>query len=153
MTVPPGIPAVDAPGGRLLLTGWFSFLHGEATAGDLLSLHRVQAALDESGPAYDIAWSSGFHPGGLHLEELDPLRYGSLVFLCGPLHGPQVEDLHDRFAHCVRLAVGISVLDVDDPAVRGFHRVLARDAPGALPRRDLAASAPRPARRPSWAWC
>ncbi|MEU8350278.1 MULTISPECIES: polysaccharide pyruvyl transferase family protein [Streptomyces] len=128
--------------GRLLLTGWFSFTDGEATAGDVLSLHRVQASLDRRGTAYDIAWSSGFRPDGLHLEDLDPDRYSTLVFLCGPLHGPQVEALHERFAHCARLAVGTSVLDPADPAVLGFHHVLPRDAPGREPRRDLAASAP-----------
>ncbi|WP_030543419.1 polysaccharide pyruvyl transferase family protein [Streptomyces albus] len=129
--------------GRVLLTGWFSFLHGEATVGDLLSLDRVRGALDRWGIAYDTAWSGGFRPHGLRLDEADPGRYRAVVFVCGPLHGPQIEDLHRRFPHCARIAVGVSVLDGDDPAVRGFHRVLARDAPGARPRRDLAVSAPR----------
>lgn len=65
-----------------------------------------------------------------------------------PLHGPQVEELHRRFAHCVRIAVGTSVIDPEEPAVTGFHRVLARDAPGRAPTEDLAARAPAVPPRP-----
>ncbi|MBQ0986967.1 polysaccharide pyruvyl transferase family protein [Streptomyces sp. F63] len=125
------------------MTGWFSFLHGEATVGDLLSLDRVREALDRRGIPYDTAWSGGFRPRELRLDEADPGRYRAVVFVCGPLHGPQIEELHRRFPRCTRVAVGVSVLDPADPAVRGFHRVLARDAPGAPPHRDLAVSAPR----------
>jgi hypothetical protein len=70
------------------------------------------------------------------------------VFVCGPLHGPQVEELHRRFAHCVRIAVGTSVIDPGGAAVTGFHRVLARDAPGGEPTEDLAARAPAVPARP-----
>ncbi|MZE75603.1 polysaccharide pyruvyl transferase family protein, partial [Streptomyces sp. SID5475] len=143
MSTPTDGPDAAPRGGRVLLTGWFSFLHGEATVGDLLALDRVRAALDRQGTAYDTAWSGGFHPRGLRLDAADPGRYRAVVFICGPLHGPQIEDLHRRFPDCLRIAVGVSVLDAADPAVRGFHRVLARDAPDAPPRRDLAVSAPR----------
>jgi hypothetical protein len=70
------------------------------------------------------------------------------VFVCGPLHGPQIEELHRRFAHCVRVAVGVSVVDADSAAVTGFHQVLARDVPGGEPTRDLAARAPALPARP-----
>ncbi|MGW5200873.1 polysaccharide pyruvyl transferase family protein [Streptomyces spiralis] len=135
---------------RTLLTGWFSFPDGEATAGDVLALHRVEDVLRQSGSgaAYDVAWSPGFRPDGLHLEDVRPERYGRLVFVCGPLHGPQIERLHRRFAHCVRIAVGVSVIDPGSPAVTGFHRVLARDAPPAAPVLDLAAGAPALPARP-----
>lgn len=133
---------------RTLLTGWFSFPDGEATAGDVLALHRVEDVLRRAGLPYDIAWSPGFRPRALHLDEVMPERYGQLVFVCGPLHGPQVERLHRRFAHCLRVAVGTSVIDPDDAAVTGFHHVVARDAPGADPRPDLAARAPALPARP-----
>lgn len=133
---------------RILLTGWFSFPDGEATAGDVLALNRVEETLRRAGLAYDIAWSPGFRPGGLHLEDCRPGRYDQLVFVCGPLHGPQIEELHRRFAHCLRIAVGTSVIDPDSPAVTGFHRVLARDAPAAGPAWDLAARAPALPARP-----
>ncbi|MTE21780.1 polysaccharide pyruvyl transferase family protein [Streptomyces sp. TRM43335] len=139
-------PAAGSPGGptapRALLTGWFSFLHGEATAGDVLALHRLQEILEDSGIPHETAWSPGFRPGELSLEDADPARYTHVVFVCGPLHGPQVAALHERYAHCVRVAVGVSVIDPDEPAVRGFHRVLPRDADGARPTADLAAAAP-----------
>ncbi|MGV9245728.1 polysaccharide pyruvyl transferase family protein [Streptomyces sp. NPDC003710] len=127
---------------RVLLTGWFSFLEGEATAGDVLALRRVEEVLRREGIDYDVAWSAGFRPSALHLDEVRPPAYTHLVFVCGPLHGPRVEELHRRFAHCVRIAVGTSVLDPEDPAVSGFHQVLARDAPAAEPGPDLAAHAP-----------
>ncbi|MPY42336.1 polysaccharide pyruvyl transferase family protein [Streptomyces phyllanthi] len=124
------------------MTGWFSFRDGEATAGDVLALRRVEDVLREERLAYDIVWSPGFRPGDLDLERVRPRAYSHLVFVCGPLHGEQIVALHRRFRHCVRIAVGVSVIDGDDPAVTGFHRVLARDAPGAEPVEDLAARAP-----------
>lgn len=133
---------------KTLLTGWFSFRHGEATAGDVAALRHVQQELDAAGLPYDTAWSPGFHRHALHLARAAPKRYGNLVFVCGPLHGPQIAALHRRYAHCLRVAVGVSVLDPHDPAVRGFHRVLPRDAPGVEPSPDLAAGAPSTGRRP-----
>ena len=134
--------------GKVLLTGWFSFRDGEATAGDVLALRRVEEVLRGSGTSYDVAWSPGFLPDALHLDNARPGDYTHLVFVCGPLHGPQVEDLHRRFAHCVRIAVGTSVIDPDAAAATGFHRVLARDAPGSAPSEDLAARAPAVPARP-----
>ncbi|WP_199486920.1 polysaccharide pyruvyl transferase family protein [Actinomadura logoneensis] len=124
---------------RVLVTGWPSFVDGEATAGDVLAMEAVHGELDAMGLPYDTAWSPVFRPGALSLDDADPARYTHLVFACGPLHGPQVEALHGRFAHCRRIAVGVSVLDPDDPAVTGFDLVIPRDAPGAEPGPDLAA--------------
>ncbi|MEU9517638.1 polysaccharide pyruvyl transferase family protein [Streptomyces sp. NPDC048224] len=127
---------------RILVTGWFSFLHGEATAGDVLALARVERVLRDAGLAYDVVWSPGFRADGTHFADVDPAAYTRLVFVCGPVHGAQVEEVHRRFAHCVRIAVGVSVVDPDSPAVTGFHRVLARDPAGTGPGLDLAARAP-----------
>ncbi|WP_243722928.1 polysaccharide pyruvyl transferase family protein [Actinomadura sp. 7K507] len=124
---------------RVLVTGWPSFLHGEATAGDVLAMEAVRHGLAEAGVGCDLAWSPVFRPGGLDLGRADPGRYTHLVFACGPLHGRQIEDLHRRYARCTRVAVGVSVIDPDDPAVTGFDAVLARDAPAEAPRHDLAA--------------
>jgi hypothetical protein len=108
----------------------------------------VEDVLRRAGLAYDVAWSPGFRPGALHLEDVRPERYSHLVFVCGPLHGTQIEELHRRFAHCVRIAVGTSVVDADSPAVTGFHHVLARDAPATEPLQDLSARAPALPTRP-----
>jgi hypothetical protein len=129
-------------GRKTLLTGWFSFLHGETTAGDELALRTVEKLLRDGGTAYDTAWSPAFRPGALHLDEADPLHYTHLVFVCGPLHGPQIEALHERYADCYRIAVGTSVIDPESAAVRGFHRVLARDGGPTAGIVDLAALAP-----------
>ncbi|MDH6223914.1 hypothetical protein M2169_000884 [Streptomyces sp. MJP52] len=135
------LPPGEEPVRRILVTGWFSFLHGEATAGDVLALERVREVLGGAGLPHDVAWSAGFRPGALSLERADPASYSHLVFVCGPAHGWQIEQLHRRFADCVRIAVGVSVVDPASAAVRGFHRVLARDAAGAAAP-DLAARAP-----------
>ncbi|GAB3973180.1 polysaccharide pyruvyl transferase family protein [Streptomyces sparsus] len=127
--------------GKTLLTGWFSFLDGEVTAGDVLALYRVQEILDREQIAYDTVWSPGYRPDALHFDDVDDDRYGRLVFVCGPVHGPQVEGLHRRFAHCHRLAVGVSVVDASSPAARGFHRVVARDGTEAPPTLDLSSAA------------
>jgi hypothetical protein len=129
-----------------LLTGGPSFLIGEATAGDVLAMEAVYQALAESGTECDVAWSPVMRPDGLTLERADPADYTHLVFACGPLHGRQVESLHERYAHCRRIAVGVSVVDPGEPAGTGFDVILPRDAPGRPPRRDLSAAATVPER-------
>ncbi|MFG2352371.1 polysaccharide pyruvyl transferase family protein [Streptomyces sp. NPDC048521] len=134
-----------APGrdpGRVLLTGWFSFPDGEATAGDVLAQQHMSAALAQAGIRHDTAWSPGFRPGALSLETARPRAYDTLLFVCGPVHGPQVAALHDRFRTCRRLAAGVSVVDPADPAATGFHAIVARDGTAAPVRHDLAARAP-----------
>jgi hypothetical protein len=129
---------------RILLTGWFSFLHGEATAGDVLALDAVQRSLDRAGIDYEVAWSPVFRPGALRLEDAAPGRYTHLVFVCGPVHGAPVTELHTRFSALRRIAVGVTVIDRADPACAGFDLVLARDGDQAAPLRDLSAAVPRP---------
>ncbi|MGX5359683.1 polysaccharide pyruvyl transferase family protein [Kocuria sp. KH4] len=130
---------------RTLVVGWSSVLHGEATAGDVLAMDAVADALGAAGVPHDVAWSAVMcPPGGLRLDDADPGRYTDLVFVCGPATGRSIAELHERFAHCRRIAVGVSVLDPGDPVTAGFHRVIARDRPGTVAHRDLAA---RPAPR------
>lgn len=129
---------------RVLITGWPSFLHGEATAGDVLAMQAVHEALTSAGVPCQAAWSPVFRPGGPSLDDADPVRFTHLVFACGPAHGEQIQRLHERFARCRRIAVGVSVIDPADPAVLGFHAVLARDGGGGEPRRDLAAEPSMP---------
>ncbi|MDG9687595.1 polysaccharide pyruvyl transferase family protein [Streptomyces sp. DH18] len=134
--------------GRVLVTGWFSFLDGEVTAGDALAQRAVSASLDRLGIVHETAWSPAFVPAGLSLEEACPSRYEQLLFVCGPVHGAPFTRLHERFASCRRVAVGVSVVDPDSRAVRGFHRILARDGPNAAALPDLAADAPASAAAP-----
>lgn len=124
---------------RVLLTGWPSFLYGEATAGDVLSMDAIGSALDAAGVPYDTAWSSVFRPGALRVEDAAPESYTHLVFTCGPAYGEQVRALHQRYARCRRIAVGVSIIDPADPAVTDFDVVIERDGGSRPPRRDLAA--------------
>ncbi|MFV8131914.1 polysaccharide pyruvyl transferase family protein [Streptomyces syringium] len=140
---------------RILLTGWFSFLHGEVTAGDLLAAQAVQQTLHQAGIAHDTAFSPRFAPRALHLDAADPARYTHLVFACGPLHSRPAPDgtsplldLHARFARCHRIAVGVSVPDPTDPAAALFDDLLHRDLAGHAPATDLSLHAPAPARPP-----
>lgn len=135
---------------RVLIIGWSSVLHGEATAGDLLSAEAVAERLRAGGAEVDVAVSPAVlraygSRGAVLFEDademlqVDPDKYTHVVWACGPLTGRPVERVHERFPRARRLAVGVSVLDPADPAVTGFHAVVARDAPAAAPRRDLAA--------------
>lgn len=122
----------------MLLAGWASLEHGEATVGDVLVLRVVAAQLEAAGVPHDVAWSRVMCPtGGLVLADCPTEAYSHLIFACGPLTGDAVADLHRRFARLVRLAVDVTVIDPDDPVVQGFDRVIARDRPGAPARRDL----------------
>lgn len=128
---------------RVLVVGWSSVVHGEATAGDVLSMRAVEAALLEAGVEVDLAWSPvmATAPGaaGVELSAADPAAYTDLVWACGPLHGRPVAEVAARFAALRRTAVGVSVVDDDDEGLRAWDLVLARDAPGAASVRDLAA--------------
>jgi hypothetical protein len=126
---------------RVLVTGWFGLVQGEATAGDALAASAVSEVLTGAEIAHDLAWSPVLYPEKISLDDVDPADYTHMVFVCGPVHGPQVADLHRRFAACRRIAVGVSVIDPADPAVTGFDLVLARDGRGEF-RRDLSAAAP-----------
>jgi hypothetical protein len=121
---------------RVLITGWPSFRHGEATAGDVLSMRTVHAALVDAGVPSELAWSPGYLAGEQTLLDADPGRFSHLVFVCGPAHGWQLVELHRRYADCRRIAVGVTVIDPHDASVAGFHRVLARDD-GVCARPDL----------------
>lgn len=128
---------------RVLVTGWFSFFHGEATAGDLLAGDAVCGWLADAGIPHDIARSPVL--GGPSLDDVDPSLYSHLLFVCGPAAGWQVEELLARFAHCTKVAIGVSELDTTPP---GFDVLLARDGPhGERPDLSLAADLPElPAR-------
>jgi hypothetical protein len=138
---------MSAQPSRVLLVGWPSFLHGEATAGDVLAMDAVATELDVAGVPYETAWSPVFRPGDRTLADADPARYTHLIFACGPLSGPGIAALHQRFAACRRVAIGVSVIDPADPAAAGFDVIIARDSPGSPPTGDLAAG-PRPALMP-----
>ncbi|AUI58163.1 polysaccharide pyruvyl transferase family protein [Amycolatopsis sp. BJA-103] len=115
---------------RALVIGWASLRHGEATPVDVLGMRRVDAALSLAEVPHDLAWGPSHRLEGLDYEEVDPARYSHVVFVSGAVRGRQVCEVHRRFAHCHRIAVGVSVADPGDDAVTGFDQVLARDHQG-----------------------
>lgn len=72
-----------SPSSRALVTGFFSFGRGAATAGDVLARDVVCQWLDEAGLAYDVAVAPPF-VGGVNWRRVDPDRYSHVVFVCGP---------------------------------------------------------------------
>lgn len=123
---------------RALVTGWFSFEHGEATAGDLRAAEVVCGWLDEAGIAYDVATSPAFAEG-IDWREADPAAYSDLVFACGPLEGEQLDALVDRFRDCRRTAVDVSLTPGTHP---DFETVFERDGAGTA-RPDVAIASRR----------
>lgn len=127
---------------RILVVGWSSVLHGEATAGDVLAMAAVAERLTAAGLAHDVAWSRVMcPPGGLALDDADPADYTHVVFTCGPFRGQPIRELQQRFAGCRFIAVDVSVFP-DDPLSGAMARIIPRDGPGVPPRRDLAALTP-----------
>jgi hypothetical protein len=122
-----------------LVTGWFSFFHGEATAGDLLAAQTVIGWLEEAGVPHDVAMSPAF-PDSLHLGQVDPDQYTHLLFVCGPASGSQIDELVDRFHRCTTIAVGVSVVDA---TADRFDLVLERDS-ARVARPDLSLGARKP---------
>jgi len=131
-----------------------SFLHGEATAGDVLSMQQVRAAPEGADVPCEVAWSPLVRPGTLTLDDAAPERYAHVDFVCGPLHGQQLRWLHDHFARCRRIAVGVTIVDPSDPTVTGWTccscgtpgpgQASPARLPRAAPRRGVHYPAPRP---------
>lgn len=122
---------------RVLVAGWFSFRHGEATAGDLLAMQVAVDWLEEAGIAHDVACSPVLG-GGVDLETIDPSPYTDVVFVCGPAAGQQVDDLRQQFSHCRLTLLDVSLTGGGDGLA---DRVLERDS-DRLARPDLAIATP-----------
>ena len=108
---------------RVLVTGWFSFAHGEATAGDLLARDVACEWLDQAGRSYDVALSPAFGDG-VDWETVDPADYSEVVFVCGPAKGWQIEGLVERFSGCRLVGLDVSILEEEHP----FDFLLERDS-------------------------
>lgn len=95
---------------RILVTGWFSFEEGHATAGDLLACDLVCEWLEAAGCGYDIALVPPLGVG-VDWRRVDPGCYSHVVFVCGPFgDGPNVRRLLDRFARCRLVGLNLSML-------------------------------------------
>jgi Polysaccharide pyruvyl transferase len=131
---------------RVLVTGWFSTERGEITAGDLLSGRSVAAWLAGAGVPHDVAMAAGFRGAGdVDAAAVDPRRYTHVVFVCGPVASAQVERLLRPFAHCRRIAVGVSLTGEADGL---FDDALPRDDDAGGARRPDLSLAGRPGATP-----
>jgi Polysaccharide pyruvyl transferase len=124
---------------RVLVTGWFSFVDGEATVGDLLAKDVACRWLRDAAIEHDVALSPMFEDG-VAWDAVEPQSYHVVLFVCGPAAGVQVERLADRFRSC-RL-VGLNVSVVDETAAALFDALIERDGRDSA-RPDLSLGAPR----------
>ena len=114
---------------KVLVTGWFSFERGEATAGDLLARDVACGWLEEAGRPYDVALSPAFN-SGVDLWSVDPADYSDVVFVCGPAKGEQLDGLLRRFSGCRLVGLDVSITDEAGPGP-GFDLLIERDSPAA----------------------
>lgn len=112
---------------KVLVTGWFSFEHGEATAGDLMAKDVACEWLEEAGRSYDVAFSPAFSEG-VRWWEVEPANYTDLVFVCGPARGWQIENLIERFSNCRTVGLDLSMAE-DSPT---FDLLWERDSATAV---------------------
>jgi hypothetical protein len=95
---------------KALVAGWFSWERYGATAGDLMACEVACDWLREAGLPFDVALAPPF-TGGVDWRAADPGRYSHLVFVCGPCgNGPPLADFLDRFGHCYRVGLDLSML-------------------------------------------
>lgn len=112
---------------RVLVTGWFSFEEGHATAGDVLAKDVVCAWLKEAGFPYDVAATPPFE-GDLEWAAANPSAYTHVVFVCGPFRpGSPLTELMDRFAGRQFIGVNLSMLQPLE-AWNPFDLLLERDS-------------------------
>lgn len=112
---------------RVLLAGWFSFEQMGASAGDLMARDLACQWLQEVGVNVDIATAAPF-TGGVDWTAVAPERYSHLVFVCGPFgNGPPVDAMLERFAHCDKVGVNLSMLQ-DLKQWNPFDLLLERDS-------------------------
>lgn len=124
---------------RVLIAGWFSIDGGGATAGDLLVRDLICDWLSREQIPYEVAQEPTLGVG-VDWFRVAPERYTHLLFACGPVARElPVGDLIERFAHCRRVAVNVSLLG--DPPWQPFDLLIERDGPQ-MTRADLALAAP-----------
>ncbi len=116
---------------RALLVGAFS------TVGDLECLEFVKQFLNEKGCAFDIApFGSrvrGAISGAIAPGEANPERYSHLFVICGPCWPEPLKKkgiILDRYAHCVRIGVNLTMLK-SISEWNPFHALFERDSDAA----------------------
>jgi hypothetical protein len=96
---------------KVLVTGWFSFDCGHATAGDVLARDVVCRWLEEAGCSYDVAAVPPFQ-GDLDWMSAVPTEYDAVLFICGPFRpGWPLTEYLEHFAGTRLVGVNVSMLE------------------------------------------
>lgn len=106
-----------------LVAGYFSYRSGGATFGDTEAMRVVTHWLAGAGVPYHLAGHEDYGYAGVNLETVDPKAYTHFVFVCGPWKPERYGRLLDRFKHCTRIGVDLSI----QHAKHGFDVCLPRD--------------------------
>lgn len=112
---------------KVLVAGWFSFEHCNATAGDILSREVLCAWLSSAGIAYDVSAVPPF-AGDMDWRSADPADYTHVAFVCGPFpRNSAATELLARFAGKTFLGVNLSMTE---PVIEWnpFDLLLERDS-------------------------
>ena len=112
---------------KALVAGWFSYVDGHATAGDVLARDLLCEWLEERGIEYEIAVAPPF-AGGRNLNETDSTGFSHAFFICGPWGWGELEQhfLH-RFSRCRLIGLNLS-LDRPPEAWNPFDLLIERDS-------------------------
>lgn len=117
---------------RVLLAWWGSFAHS-GTFGDLLALKAAVELLRDARIPFDLASATTHQQLPIAVvdwENVAPAKYDTLVYICGPIvrSSRPFQTLVRRFAHCRKIAAGVSVLPVTVADYwQPFDEVVARD--------------------------
>jgi hypothetical protein len=105
--------------------GHFSLADAGATFGDTTAMRIVLDCLNEVGIPFDVACLPENGYDGVDLHRIDPGEYTIAIFVCGPWDDHYAGWTFDRFEHCVRIGVNLSVVRQRD---QDFDVLFARDA-------------------------
>lgn len=127
-------------GRRTLVTGYFSFGAGHATAGDLDAQRLVTDWLQAAGRRVDVATATPF-VGGVDWRAINPQSYDCVIFVCGPFRRePELLELLERFRGAKRIGLNLTLLS-EFVAGDAFDVMLERDSRNRS-RPDMAFGAP-----------
>lgn len=112
---------------KALVAGWFSYVDGHATAGDVLARDLLCDWLEEQGVPHEVAIAPPF-AGGRSLDEMGPAEFTHAFFICGPFGKGELEaHFLRRFAHCRLIGLNLS-LDLPPGAWDPFDFLIERDS-------------------------
>jgi hypothetical protein len=95
---------------KALVVGWFSFINGHATAGDLLVRDVICSWLIQIGVLYDIAVAPPFE-GGVDWRTVKQDDYDFVFFVCGPFQKGELEaEFLNYFKYNRLIGINLSML-------------------------------------------